>query len=618
MISLNLKVDDRSLLSSVDLLRDKLQFELCADGLEITVFQSEELCISFDGKVGQISYVTRASFFRMFTLFIRNYEMGESFYLKENIEIKECGISLDLARGGVMKTERLIEYMKYMAMMGLNFLFLYLEDVYTIPELPYFGYMRGRYTEEELKEIDACGVSFGIEVIPVIQTMAHLEQYLKWGENWNCRNSSTTLLVGCEDTYKLIDKMLATMSRCFTTKKIHLGLDEAFDLNKGEYMKRNGLRDMKKVVAEHLERVLELTDKYGFEPMAWGWIDHTIGEESELIKNIQSVDKMTNYFYDYLYRSEEAFVNGYKNYLKISPKVGFLGAIWTWVGATAENRLTFDVCDHFLPLCKKYGIQNVGATVWGDDGNECNHFYTLLGAQIYAEHMYNREVSREHVKQRFEWTVETSYDAFMDMSDFHLIPDKKEYGPEFTLSYLFIHALIGKKLMWQDVMQGLMDYQLQVMPMSQYYYNLAEKFKQYKLNGDRFSKHYHFLEEMFDALALKCYIAENLKKKYDEGDKVFLQETVDKFLPELSMKIDNTRKSHRELWNDTYKPFGFEVIDVRYGGLSARIDSAIYRLGEYLDGRVEKLEELEEVRLKLEVQGSNLYNSEFSACSRRY
>ena len=99
---------------------------------------------------------------------------------------------------------------------------------------------------------------------------------------------------------------------------------------------------------------------------------------------------------------------------------------------------------------------------------------------------------------------------------------------------------------------------------------------------------------------------------------MFLQETVDKFLPELSMKIDNTRKSHRELWNDTYKPFGFEVIDVRYGGLSARIDSAIYRLGEYLDGRVEKLEELEEVRLKLEVQGSNLYNSEFSACSRRY
>jgi len=39
-----------------------------------------------------------------------------------------------------------------------------MEDSFELPDEPYFGYMRSRYSEEELCEIDDFAYMFGIEV----------------------------------------------------------------------------------------------------------------------------------------------------------------------------------------------------------------------------------------------------------------------------------------------------------------------------------------------------------------------------------------------------------------------------------------------------------------------
>ncbi len=43
------------------------------------------------------------------------------------------------------------------------------------------------------------------------------------------------------------------------------------------------------------------------------------------------------------------------------------------------------------------------------------------------------------------------------------------------------------------------------------------------------------------------------------------------------------------------------VLDIRYGGIMSRIDSTIYRLDQYLEGKVNCLLELEEKRLGYDV-----------------
>jgi hypothetical protein len=53
------------------------------------------------------------------------------------------------------------------------------------------------------------------------------------------------------------------------------------------------------------------------------------------------------------------------------------------------------------------------------------------------------------------------------------------------------------------------------------------------------------------------------------------------------------------MWLATYKPFGLEVIERRYGGLIARLQSLFDRLKGYLDGEVESIPEFETELLKI-------------------
>ena len=126
--------------------------------------------------------------------------------------------------------------------MGYNTLLLYMEDTYEVNDHPYFGYMRGRYSKEELREVDDYAYCFGIEVIPCIQTLAHLATALRWQEMRHLSDTSDMLLVGYEGTYEFISAMLKTCKECFRSRKINIGMDEAAELGLGRYLRQNGYR----------------------------------------------------------------------------------------------------------------------------------------------------------------------------------------------------------------------------------------------------------------------------------------------------------------------------------------------------------------------------------------
>ena len=50
----------------------------------------------------------------------------------------------------------------------------------------------------------------------------------------------------------------------------------------------------------------------------------------------------------------------------------------------------------------------------------------------------------------------------------------------------------------------------------------------------------------------------------------------------------------KEIWMRDNKPFGWEIQEIRFGGLYSRILDCKERLEEYLDGKVENVPELEE------------------------
>ena len=118
---------------------------------------------------------------------------------------KTYGLMIDLSRNAVMSLEGWRKFLPLVKKMGYNAIFLYTEDTYEVEDEPFFGYMRGRYSIEEMRELEALGEEYGIEMIPCIQTLGHLEQIFKWGAFK--KDTASTLLVGDERTYELIDRM---------------------------------------------------------------------------------------------------------------------------------------------------------------------------------------------------------------------------------------------------------------------------------------------------------------------------------------------------------------------------------------------------------------------------
>ena len=130
------------------------------------------------------------------------------------------GVMIDVSRNSVMTVDALKRFIPLLKKMGYNTLMLYTEDTFEIEDEPYFGYMRGRYTKAELSEIDAFAASLGIEVIPCMQTLAHLPAALRWKKI--PVDYDDIRLVDDERTYELIDRMFASLSSAIKSRTIHI------------------------------------------------------------------------------------------------------------------------------------------------------------------------------------------------------------------------------------------------------------------------------------------------------------------------------------------------------------------------------------------------------------
>src|SRR5262249_47747693 len=147
----------------------------------------------------------------------------EDWKIEETPQFVTNGIMFDVSQGNaVINVAHVKNILTYMSLMGLNMMMLYCEDSYEIQEEPYFGYMRGKYTEEELRDCDEFADQLGIEMIPCMQTLAHLIDVLKWDRYSKLKDDDDTLLVGYEPTYEFIERMMKAASAPFRSKRIHI------------------------------------------------------------------------------------------------------------------------------------------------------------------------------------------------------------------------------------------------------------------------------------------------------------------------------------------------------------------------------------------------------------
>lgn len=74
-------------------------------------------------------------------------------------------------------------------------------------------------------------------------------------------------------------------------------------------------------------------------------------------------------------------------------------------------------------------------------------------------------------------------------------------------------------------------------------------------------------------LSLKCFLRKHCVEAYKKKDYSQLLELAHGRLTLLRQEVDGLWKCHRAMWMKTYKPFGWEVVENRYGGLRARLET---------------------------------------------
>ncbi|WP_242824086.1 family 20 glycosylhydrolase [[Clostridium] dakarense] len=195
-MDLNLLGIDSSLLKDIEEIKKVININFSETGEKIQIIkldENEEYVIQISK--GTIKYKNKNHLFRAISLYIQSRDK-ENFFIEEKSYIKHIGPMIDASRNSVYKPDKIKELMVNMAILGLNRMMLYTEDTYEIENYKYFGYLRGKYSKEELKEIDDYGYKLGIEVIPCIQTLAHLKQTLKWSYGNEIKDTEDVLLVG--------------------------------------------------------------------------------------------------------------------------------------------------------------------------------------------------------------------------------------------------------------------------------------------------------------------------------------------------------------------------------------------------------------------------------------
>lgn len=584
--------------------------------LSIELTEEKKVSVSCADGSAVLSACDKAFVFRALMRLVRELEKRgseESFQVEEQVWLDRNGVMLDCSRNSVLTMDMIKWYIRFEASLGMNTMMLYTEDTYEVEEYPYFGAYRGRYSSEELHELAVYADQFGIEMIPCIQALAHLKNTLRWEAMAGMQDTDDILMVGESEVYRFVEACIRRATEPFLTKRVHLGMDEAWSLGLGKYLHKNGYHPKSEIMAAHLEQVAQICRKLGLEPMIWSDMYlrmssqnndyYDLPLDADLSGAVKPPADVALVYWDY-YHTDENF---YRQYLRmhsqLSDKVIFAGGGWVWNGVSPNLKGAKDTTEPAMRAVKEAGIREAVCTMWQDDGAETPMGAGLSSIVRFAEHGFAKEVSEEALKEQFEFLTGTSWEACEILGEFD-----RPQGSAF-------YDNPSKYLLYQDVLIGLFDEQIRNWDVKSYYEGLRDRLLKALEEGMKrnctqkncmqiLQRGGGYAEEVLslyvclaDALSVKAPLGRKMHEAYEKKDRQALAALAEKEIPLAMEKIRVYRDRREALWNRESRIFGFEVLDIRIGGLLARLESAKKRVESWLNGEVDSLPELEEPRL---------------------
>jgi hypothetical protein len=523
--------------------------------------------------------------------------------LEEKPRFESLGVMIDASRNGVCTLDTMRDLILRAALMGIDSCMLYCEDTYEVPGEPFFGYLRGRYGAAELKSLDDYAAALGVELFPCIQTLGHLGQILQWPAYKALRDDETIALAGAPETLELLEKAMAAATAPFRSRRINLGMDEASGIGQGRYKALYGEKAPFDIMCGHLKAVRDIAARLGLKPVIWSDMFFRLGSathsyydpEWRLPQGVAATipADVELVYWDY-YHEDEAF---YRKWIAKHREMGVEPAValgaWTWNRFWAELDFARRTIAPGMAACGKEGIREVVLTNWGDDGMEVDIRSALPAWQLFAEYGWasgpaapesdaaSLEVIEALAATRFRATTGGDYRAWVSASALDRLPgvESRPINP-------------SKVLLYEDPLLGMWEPQYPMEGLPAHYAELASRLEKAAARGGTDGR-LAFPALIARVLSVKTALRPKLVAAYRSGDKAGLCRIAASDLPELAVFVDRLWRAHRELWLETYKPFGLEVLELRYGFLRTRLESLALRLDDYLGGKLSSIPELE-------------------------
>ncbi|MBQ7868427.1 MAG: family 20 glycosylhydrolase [Clostridia bacterium] len=551
----------------------------------VSVNEGPGLRVAGDANAVTVTAQTLPALARAFFRMAQELSAGKTeLNICETAQFESCGAFLDFSRNGVMTVDACKRYMDYLSALGMNLIVLYTEDTYTVPEYPYMGYLRGRYSQQELHELDEYALSLGMELVPCIQTLGHLEQMLQWKEHQHMKDQPTVIMCDEPDTYAFIEAEIRSIRQSISGRRLHIGMDEAHGVGLGRYFYKNGLTDRFELLSRHLQKVVELCQKYDFYPLMWSDMFFRLGSKTDAYYDLESdipqsvIDSLPPVgmvYWDYYHTDDFWYEHMLTQHEKMSKDTIFAGGLWTWSGFLPQVDFTWATMEPGLRVCAKHQVKTVMATMWGDDGAETDHFLALSQLPMFSE---------------FCWRADECTPELVKATGEFLTGLPKEAYEAFSLFYPgAVDRRTGKALVYCDLL-----------------YPLGPQGEELEKSIDRSRKALEILSPMndsamcryaaalFDVCLQKAMLLREMRPRYLQGDKDWLAQTAEETIPALMEAYEILRDEHKALWESHYKRNGWEVLALRYGAVLGRLTDVQDVLLRYSEDELDAICELDE------------------------
>ncbi len=506
--------------------------------------------------------------------------------LREDAAVARVGIMLDCSRNAVMQPDHVERWLRRMALMGCNLFQAYTEDTYEIPGEPRFGFQRGRYTQAELKRLDATCRRLGIEMVGCIQTLAHLEQINRWPEYRDSCDYESVLLEGEPRTYELIGRMLDSVGACIGSRRIHIGMDEAWALGRGKHLDRHGATPKFDILTRHLARVEAMCRERGLQPMVWSDMWFRLGSEHHDYYDPKSVippavaaaipQDLTLVYWDYYHADVGFYRDMIARHRALGRPVSLASGIHTWGRLWYEHPETVAKAGPCIDAARSEGLDELLFTMWGDDGAACDFDSALAGLAWCTDRCFAPARGEVQVPARFRAVCGADWAA---------VTGAGELGNSRYTAALWDDPILGiiangglpKDLQWERIgfaMAAIRD-RLDAHAVETGGGDLAHA------------------RRLADVLARKIALRAQLATAYAARDRAALG-AVSAAALALVPAIEDLAASWRRGWMRRNKPQGFEVIQLRMAQQAERHRELARRIGELLAGQVDAIPELDE------------------------